>query len=446
MEIPRDILWKIWNKIPIDGLGIPGFKLSAEYLKFRALELFNTKLVPNTFLGPYEKYVQIASFYGEVMKASDLHVPVNKVIISCAKTNNFTMSEYIQAIEISRLDVLCLMATQNVKFISHIEKKISLPYVQIYNPEIPTWVYIKLFENSQITFSSYVFGLVLPAELIIEVDKEILIGAAASLDLEKFQKLAREFKGKKKILRLEDYILDHYDPQSSYQLELLVLFGCHNILENYLERDIIGKNIIRSYLVEIITVYNLPRARKEATYEILRRLFEKYHSEKILAGLEYWSWRIYGKSIVHKLAGANISQEFLGYFKEVYADELNKLIQFTGTAKKIKRWCFTYNRFPLYVDITNRPKLIPVVMETINKIILKLISENQLKTYRKNSSLSMNGYLSRHFTPELYLAMKDLLLPESRITYVPTAEIFETLENPEDTTPRFLEPKLRYLS
>lgn len=463
---PKDIVWKIWNKVPMTLLKPKVFTITPEYLKFRALELFDINLEANIYLGMYEKYIQIASFNGEVTMSSKEHVPMDKIILHAVKDKYEDIILKIVASESEIMNVALLdIVGEDVKILENI----VMTAILVYNPNVPDDVYIKL--SKRLPISGFIEGLIFPVEHARKNHfrkNEVIIGAACSLDINRFLKIFSGYKGELNKFHLEKYILDEVPREQRFP-ELAILFGCPNILkrfleensfyestrdEAYLDRVIVYaiskdrekaykalKQLVEKYMDEII-VYSISKDRAKATYKALKQLVEKYPIDvKWYAGLEYWSWRVYGKSYV-----IGVEQKILldmDFYKEFskYKKLLNQAIQFSGSIKTVKEWCIQYEEFPKYINLVKESHLESIVIKIIDNFTQDFLTLTRLV---ENEYPDITQYLELFYTPKLYKAIFPFLNDTDQIQYCPSLEMLEKLPKSE-LSPMFLEPKLAHL-
>ena len=295
--IPGDVWRKILNKIPLSQLRIPASELTPEYLRHRAKELYNETLKTSTYLAPYEKYVQLASFNGEVTYSSYLHVPEKKVALSAVKwktTNVLTGKKF----KLSERGTLAILATKNLDQILQVRRLgIEFADLYIYNPKIPKEIYVTLYLQKQISIYHFIMGLLLPQNNIrpdVTQPDQVLIGCACAFDILKFDKLFNYLGHRDKKLSdlnvLRYYILNEYQEGKHYDIKLATLFAADDIIRKIGVSENSPINMHESRAM----VYDMPKERAKSAYKAaLKRIETDPGESQFYACAEYWSTEIF---------------------------------------------------------------------------------------------------------------------------------------------------------
>lgn len=461
MNIPRDILWKIWNKIPLNRLGKNEFP--ENYWKIRALDLYGIENLHSKYISTYEKYLQIAGFEGEVTKGSALHVPNNKCALSACKSGDLKLLQYFIQNPLNgkyfifgeSINFYALFQTGNeeciIECLNEIPYILEMPYTKMLSKE----KYYKIFENSNIrkklfnelyegasksindvlNFDDRVIGICMPIKYIKEFLREfriplIITAAASSMDIDRYKKVC-EIAGEN--LDYLPYMLDEGDPDQ-LSFSDMIFFGCSRLLSKVKTPNEWGDTNI-DYMPE------LPRERIKATIKVLRALQENLTEEKYkiqcYLGRKYWSLILYGRENTEgKPSKKSVNTVML---KKAYIRFVEKYIYSSGNLKLIANYLKYSGDVNDKIDLINFPELSDIV----EKNIMKSTRDDKSIFYRM---------LGNYFSPSLYLACYNKIDTFSKIFYLPDTEVAKSLSkslnklepyNPKNPIiPTFLEPKI----
>lgn len=426
MNVPNDIIWKIYNKIPLYYLkkSLPNLESLEDYLKFRALELYGADSLKSNYLNSYEKYVQIAAFNGEITKGSEEHIPVKKCYLYAAKANNLTlMKHFADPFHPASGEILIIFQTGNFKAINKTITNSSLRIRITFSNIVEDEIYEEIaklpsIKIERLNFDNYLVGAILSIESVerlVRLTKTgrvswefsnhdipgILAAAVSILDYKRYKKLAKLFKFKINPL-IEYYIND--DPDIPEELidqidpKLTLFLGCPHIIETY---GIIDKNFKTTFPF----VPKIPRSRRLRMLKLLTDMPEK--SDIIVAALEWWSW------IINKESG--LQRETTNPILDSVTKNLEYYVYRSGNIKLMKNWIKSSASVGSEIDLVNFPELRDTVIEICTK----------------NPERVAFSVVLKFFTPELYLAIFSQMTETDRFLYLPDERVANEFWNRE---------------
>ena len=441
---PKDIAYKIFNKIPLYYLEMIFKNLEEfpEYFKRRALELYGIKSLESAYLSPFEKYVQLSSFEGEISKTSSLHVPTEKCFLYAAKVGNFSLMKKFFDIRWSDDAFQDLLQSNNLAIIKWMIDNSTSTYLTVkYNKGIKDEIYDYIFNLPEprlfkLKFDPYIIGVKMPIEIIetlleshifkktIKIEGflyQIIEASISSLNYDRYLKINTLFGAFKLRPVIKYYMDDNPDIPEEFiediDPDIILFLGCPKIIKKY------GSKIdeLRSVLTY---VPELSEARKLEMLNLAKTL-EEPPGQKIV--LTWWNWIVKGRYPIEYFNEHPLYREAINY--------LENYIWSSGNPKLMKNWMKITHSIDRSINLMKFPELTDIV---INIYI---------------SNPGRNIYISafeKNFTPELYLSAFQVmpktvsieLLPNSRIAKAMRSQLEFYLTNYKiiSCKPKFLEP------
>lgn len=421
--LPKDIRYKIFNKVPLTLLKL--YEFSDDYMKSRTLELYNIQNFHSEYLPSYQKFIQISSLNGDISQGSLGHIPDQTLVLGLVKFGEIPPKNILTSG--MDLNFRSLVKTRNktaildtletiLKYIKELPKNIPIGPESFYNvgwsDGVSNDLYDQIFElfmQYSYPLSEDIVGIAVSVQLIEKYKNRlnkliVLVQSSYSMDISRFRTI-------KEILSLTDeynyegYILDEFTDLNNTKDELLVVFSCYKTLRKKGYKNLEGNHHTNIPIIIGSNWFNIAprvsRERGEIVYRDLLTAFgENPRSGFLRASLEYWNWILYGTEYIK----GNYPKGFKESFK-AYKAILNNYVFDTGNPETIKNW-IRESGVPYNLDLLNYPQIFDVVAKELSHVKGPLFIR----------------ILNNFYSKSLYLAAFKFMSFNQTITYVPDIE------------------------
>lgn len=386
MELPNDLRWKIFNKLPLTTLQDmdneldgttkeiydivlselkkrPGFypkgirtRFPDEYWRARAVELHGVSDLSSPYIGVYEKYLQQAALREEVGYGSNRHIPLQTCINLSIKNNNLNLLRYFCAIaeeEEDHSSEFSPIEYQNIPALE-IMKEFDLP-IDVYDrsyisTETYKWCYANIDQiDTRVTTYMVTRGVdVDPEEIRFNsIMMHLLFILATSMDIELYKRVVKSLPIESKFSYLpymEDNVIKNID------IGMAIFFCCTNSLK----KTTIEKIDIKC--VKFGNIPNMPLERVTEMYEYLlsiRDNLETNSLENLNNYLELFHWRLF------KRPGGYVKN----YKSFHYENSLDYWIHKEGDMEMLKNWMLSglVTETKQTLNLHRFPELVPIL-------------------------------------------------------------------------------------